>query len=106
MQTGLLLRLEVGDAVEPRARGCRCDHVERDERRFAALHTQLESPIGLILLFHHVSVAGFHVQEVGPRAVDVDPVILLAGDTHVEAAGNDQRQRPVLRDVCEAKDKV
>lgn len=105
MQTGLLLRLEVGDAMEPRADGCRCDHVERDERRFAALHTQLESPIGLILFFH-VSIAGFHVQEVGPGAVDVDPVILLAGDTHLVAAGNDQWQRPVLRDACEAKDKV
>lgn len=102
VQMGLLLRPEVGCAVEPPADIMWGTQVESAEWSFTPHHLQLQSPTGLVLA--QALVTHVHIQNVGPGAVDVDPVALLVDQTHPIAAENVAKlQRSVACGVCRGR---
>ncbi len=70
VQTGHLLCLEVGYAVEPPAFFFWSLQFDREGRSVIPLHLQLQHSCDLIL--SHAHVTHIHVQNVGSSAVDVD----------------------------------
>lgn len=86
VEAGLLRRPEVDRALKPTAHLLRSGQVEDAGRSFAPLHLQLQAAPGLISA--QTLVTHVHVQNVGPRAVDVDAVATPADQTHPVAAAN------------------
>lgn len=107
VQTGLLHCPEVGYTVEPPADLMQSSQVDRPDyfgscRWTTPHHLQLQTPSGLI--FTQALVTHVHIQNVGPGAVDVDPVVLRANQTHPIAAANVAKlQRSVARDAWRVK---
>lgn len=102
VQTGLLHCPEVGYTVEPPADLMQSSQVDRPDRSFTPHHLQLQTPSGLI--FTQALVTHVHIQNVGPGAVDVDPVVLVANQTHPIAAANVAKlQRSVARAAWRVK---
>lgn len=86
MQTGLVLRPEVGYTVEPPADLTRSMQGEIADRSLTPHHLQLQDCSGLLLV--QALVTHVQIQNIGSSAVDVDRVVRLVNQTHHGAAVN------------------